>query len=289
MDTQHLIETEKRMSGMRLTVLVDNNIPGGEKYYAEHGLSFFIEEGGSRILFDTGCSDILLRNACKMGIDLKMINAIVLSHGHYDHTWGLTHLLDTLDCSKMAESGIKFIAHPDVFKPKVDQGKPIGMNLSAEFLNLFFKISTSREPVWLSEKLVFLGEIERHHDFENNKMDSIIDNGVEKEDYLIDDSALAYKTEDGIIIITGCSHSGICNIVDYACKVCEDDRIIDIIGGLHLLNPEQSRMDATIAFFKEHKPYHMHACHCTDLASKIALSQIVNIEESGVGLTLQYE
>jgi 7,8-dihydropterin-6-yl-methyl-4-(beta-D-ribofuranosyl)aminobenzene 5'-phosphate synthase len=48
-------------------------------------------------------------------------------------------------------------------------------------------------------------------------------------------------------------------------------------------------MDATIAFFKERKPYHMHTCHCTDLASKIALSQIVNVEESGVGLTLQYE
>ncbi|HKL42815.1 MAG TPA: MBL fold metallo-hydrolase, partial [Clostridia bacterium] len=93
----------------------------------------------------------------------------------------------------------------------------------------------------------------------------------------------------GLVIITGCSHAGICNIIDYAKKVCNEDRIIDVIGGFHLLNPEQAVLDKTVEFFKNLNTDKVHACHCTDLKSKIELAKVVDIEEVGVGMTLVYD
>ena len=152
-----------------------------------------------------------------------------------------------------------------------------------------FDVELSREPVNLTERLVFLGEIERTNDFEaKNPMGRILDSGVEKDDFLFDDSALAYKSSAGLVIVTGCSHAGICNIVEYARKVCSDDRVVDIIGGFHLLDPSVEQLEGTIEYMKSLRPGAVHACHCTDLNSKIALSRVVDLKEVGVGMTLKY-
>ena len=108
-------------------------------------------------------------------------------------------------------------------------------------------------------------------------------------DRVLDDSALVYQSQKGLVIITGCSHSGICNIIAHAQKVCKEDRVADIIGGFHLLNPTTDQLAGTLDFFKKLAPQAVHACHCTDLESKIALSRVADIREVGVGLTLQYD
>ena len=91
-----------------------------------------------------------------------------------------------------------------------------------------------------------------------------------------------------MVVITGCSHSGICNIVEYAKKMCGDERVIDIIGGLHLLDPSHEQLEGTIRYLTAVNPEMVHACHCTDLMSKIALSRSLNLKEVGVGLILEY-
>jgi 7,8-dihydropterin-6-yl-methyl-4-(beta-D-ribofuranosyl)aminobenzene 5'-phosphate synthase len=147
----------------------------------------------------------------------------------------------------------------------------------------------SREPVTLTDRLVFLGEIARTNDFEGRApIGKTLEGGVEEDDFLIDDSALAYKSPEGLVIITGCSHAGICNIVEQARRVCGDDRVVDIIGGFHLLDPPAEQLQGTIAYMESLRPASVHACHCTDLRSKIALSRVVNLEEVGIGLTLAY-
>ncbi len=147
----------------------------------------------------------------------------------------------------------------------------------------------SKEPVNLTERLIFLGEIERVNDFEaKNPLGTILRNGVEEDDFLFDDSALAYKSPNGLIIITGCSHAGICNIVEYAKKVCGDERVVDVIGGFHLLNPSAEQLQGTVEYFKSLHTDSLHACHCTDLNSKIALSKVSYLKEVGVGLMLEY-
>lgn len=277
---------------MKLTVLVDNNTLIDRNYFGEPGLSYFIEEGDTKILFDLGYSDIFIKNACKMGINLLDIHYLVLSHGHLDHTWGLSYLIQRLEPSvyQHAAKKISIVTHPLTLRPKFDEEEPIGFIHSETVLNKCFHVVLSAAPVWLSKKLVYLGQIERTNSFENKTPLGVttVDN-IEKKDYLLDDSALAYKSSKGIVIITGCSHSGICNIIDYAKKICGDDRVLDVIGGFHLLNPPEEQLDNTLRYFKKLQSNRIHACHCTDLHSKIALSRVVALDEVGVGLTLEFE
>jgi 7,8-dihydropterin-6-yl-methyl-4-(beta-D-ribofuranosyl)aminobenzene 5'-phosphate synthase len=280
---------------VKLTVLVDNNTLIDRYFYAEPGVSYFIQDGDSKILFDVGYSDAFIKNAQKMtNVHLLDIDFLVLSHGHLDHTWGLVPLIkfyteaaiEKIDYRKPA-----LVAHPLTFLTKTLDGLgEIGSIVSEEKLSKHFEIELSKDPVWLTERLVFLGEIERTNDFEaKSPIGKIVQDGLEKDDYVMDDSALAYKSPGGLVIITGCSHAGICNIVECAKKVCEDDRIIDIVGGFHLLDPPEEQLRGTCNYMKKLRPVKVHACHCTDLSSKIALSQVVNLEQVGVGLTLEYK
>jgi len=279
---------------MELTVLIDNNTLIDRYFYGEPGVSYFIEDDGKRILFDVGYSDVFIKNAQKMNIDLLNIDFLVLSHGHLDHTWGLVSLIKLYTEAIIEKINYRkptLVAHPLTFLTKKINGlNEIGSVISEEKLSRHFNIKLSKDPVWLTEKLVFLGEIERKNDFEAKRsIGKIVKENFENDDYLMDDSALVYKSSIGLVIITSCSHAGICNIVEYAKKICEEDNIIDIIGGFHLLNPSKEQLQGTLEYMKKLEPDEVHACHCTDLNSKTALSKVINLREVGVGLKLEYE
>lgn len=278
---------------MKLIVLIDNNTLIDKYFIAEPGVSYFIEEEGKKILFDVGYSDAFITNAQKLTIDLLDMDFVVLSHGHLDHTWGLMPLVRVYTERMMEGLKVKkptLVTHPLTFlSRKIDNLPEIGSLMSEDKLSGYFHLELSREPVNLTERLIFLGEIERVHDFESkNPIGKILKDGVEEDDFLFDDSALAYKSPNGLIIITGCSHAGICNIVEYAKKVCGDERVVDVIGGFHLLDPSAEQIQKTVEYFKSLHTDSIHACHCTDLNSKIALSKVSDIKEVGVGSLLEY-
>jgi len=277
---------------MQLTVLVDNNTLIDRYFLAEPGLSFLIEDGDLSVLFDTGYSDIFIRNAQKMGKNLVNLDFIVLSHSHLDHTWGIEpylRYLTELTIEHHPFSRPALIAHPETLTGVSADGlREIGSLISKDRLAKHFDLQLSKEPQFLTEHLVFLGEIPRINDFEGSLPFGRKD-GSNEDDIVIEDSALVYKTSKGLVIITGCSHAGICNIIEYAKKVCKEQRILDVIGGFHLLNPSKRQLEGTISYFKNFHPDRVYACHCTDLASKIALSRVVNVKEVGVGLCLQYK
>ncbi len=85
-----------------------------------------------------------------------------------------------------------------------------------------------------------------------------------------------------------CSHSGICNITEYAREICNERRIVDIIGGFHLLSPSPEQMEGTCRYLEDAAPRALHACHCTSLEAKIALAGSCPVKETGVGLRLEY-
>jgi len=278
---------------MKLTVLVDNNTLIDRYFLGEPGVSYLIESEGKKILFDVGYSDAFITNARKLSVDLLNVDVVVLSHGHVDHTWGLIPLVrlyaeGTIEGHSFRKPTL--VTHPLTLSPKTCDDLPgMGSLLSKDALSGYFHLQLSREPVHVTEQLVFLGEIERTNEFEaKTPIGKILEGEVEKDDFLFDDSALAYTAPEGLVIITGCSHAGICNIVEYARKVCGDDRVVDIVGGLHLLHPSAEQLQGTIAYMESLRPISVHACHCTDLNSKIALSRVVDLEEVGVGLTLKY-
>jgi len=277
---------------MQIKVLVDNNTIIDRYFLAEPALSYLIYDSGKKILFDVGYSDIFIQNAIKMGESLFDIDYIVISHGHNDHTGGLVHLITYYSQAK--EEGQKFnmptiIAHPKAFCYKEYEGLEIGSLLDFKRLKKHFKVILTKEPFNITKNLIFLGQIARSNNFENQEPVGKIEcKNKLKPDYLKDDSALAYKMPKGLVIITGCSHAGICNIIEYAKKVCKQDKIIDIIGGFHLLKPSTLQATNTLKYFKEQNIKTMHPCHCTSLKYKIKLSKYSKIKDVGVGLEIKY-
>lgn len=277
---------------MQLTVLVDNNSLIGHYFHAEPGLCFFIECEGRRLLFDTGYSGIFLENARKMGISLAELDGVVLSHGHHDHTWGLETLARHF--ADMRQQGLphrrpRIITHPKTLSSiEHDTLAELGPLFSADKLARHFPLELSASPVQLTPRLCYLGEIPRRTSFEGRN--TIGRKAGEQEgDIVPEDSALVYRGAEGLVIITGCSHSGICNIIDYAREVCNEPRVVDIVGGLHLQNPSEEQLRGTLAYLKKLPLRELHACHCTDLGSKIALATVAELREVGIGLRLQYQ
>ncbi len=260
-----LIQKERGIF-MRITVLCDNNTRIDSYYLGEPGVSFYIEDGDARILMDTGYSDVYVKNAGKMGVDLTQLTALVLSHGHNDHTGGLDFLPDF-------SGELPLYAHPQVFAPKRYEGESIGMSLTKEEAAKRFNLHLSRQPVRLSRHITFLGEIPRGNNFEAQRPigERLTPEGWVP-DFLPDDTALVYHGEEGLTIITGCSHSGIINITEYAKEVCGDDRICGIVGGFHLLSHRvNSQVQRTVDYLAKLRPSNLRPCHCTCFYARAAI------------------
>lgn len=266
---------------MKLTVLVDNNTYIDNYYLGEPALSYYIEDQEEHILFDVGYSDVFIRNAKAMKLDLSEVSTIVLSHGHNDHTGGLKYLLE-----QQTRNPYKIVAHPDVFRKRIEEGKHIGAPVSKEELERNFILNLSKEPVRISEHITFLGEIPVLFDFESRKGIGVFEDDREQADYVTDDSAIVYQKEDGIFIITGCSHSGICNIIEYAKNVCNEENIIGIIGGFHLFEPDK-QLEDTIHYFRQNKIQALYPCHCVSFKAKAEIHKTIPCREVGVGLVVE--
>lgn len=267
---------------MDLTVLVDNNTRlGNNCLIAEHGLSFLIEEDGMKLLFDCGTSDAFIKNAYKMNLDLEPLTDIVLSHSHIDHVGGFIRLQSLYQ--KFRYIGIDFksknvIAHPDVFANSSSEavsGADETFRLSKDKIEKFFNLVLTTKSVRLTPKLIYLGEIP-------------VQNPVKK-DYAPDETALVYKSKDGLIIISGCSHSGAENIIEYAKSVTGENHILTMIGGLYLLNRSHDEINKLGEYLKKQGVKQIYPCHCTDLESKILLSKFVKIEEVSTGKRYSWE
>lgn len=267
---------------MKLTILVDNNTFIDQYYHGEPAASFYIEAEDKRILFDTGYSDILISNAKKMGIDLSEVTHIVLSHGHDDHTKGLKYLNKVINLSE-----VKVVAHPDCFLPKYNGDLYIGSPFSEEEIGKVTDYVPCKSSYQITENLIYLGEIPRINTYENQKLIGKYKQGEDmKDDYLLDDTAMVYKSEDGLFVITGCSHSGICNIIEYAKKVCNEEKVCGVLGGFHLFKDDE-QLKKTIEYLQKHRIEKLYPCHCVSLLAKAKMMEKLPVIETGVGLVIE--
>lgn len=269
---------------MKLSVLVDNHTYIDRYFLGEPAVSYYLEIDECRILFDTGYSAIVFSNAGKMGIDLSGLTHIVLSHGHNDHTNGLRYLKEHIDTS-----AIELIAHPDCFCPKRDGEEWIGSPMSRQEVEAQLRYRPECDPFWISQNCVFLGQIPQTNTFEvRQKIGEQRKHGAWQPDEVLDDTAVACRTDRGLFLITGCSHSGICNIMDYAMEICKEKRIAGILGGFHLFEND-SRLAETIRHMEEKQVQKVYPCHCVSLLAKARMMEKLAVEEVGTGLKIEIE
>ncbi len=249
---------------MKLTVLNDN--APGRNCLSEYGLSYLVE-ADKKILFDAGATDVYIKNANLLDISLTDIDAIVLSHGHWDHGNGLINI-----------SGLPLICHPDAFIKRYNRkdNRYIGLNQSLSEIEERFTLTLSRKPYKISPSITFLGEIPRINNFELSANHFIDENG--NDDNVPDDSALAISTTNGLVIVSGCAHAGICNIVEYARKITGIDNVYAVIGGFHLRSDnEQTRK--TVEYFQSLSVPTLYPAHCTSLAALTRFNDAFKIHQ----------
>jgi len=258
---------------VRITTLSENTASRGN-FLAEWGLSILVETEGFTVLFDTGKSVSTAHNADSLAIDLRKINKVVLSHGHYDHTGGLRQALQ-----KMRKE-IEIIAHPDIWQAKYARrdGEPdryIGIPFQRnELESLGATFSLTAKPVRINEDIRTTGEIPMVTSFEQGDADLYVKEGTDwRPDEVMDDQALIVDIDPGPVVIVGCAHRGIINTLYHARQLIGREEIYAVIGGSHLINASEGRLWQTIGALRELGVQRLGLCHCTDLPAASILAQ----------------
>ncbi|WP_333496967.1 MBL fold metallo-hydrolase [Kluyvera sp. CHPC 1.251] len=251
---------------LTLRVLLENHLARGADsgLRAKAGLSLLLEDETSSILFDTGPDDSFLHNATQMGISLDNLTATVLSHGHYDHCGGVPWLPDNS----------RIICHPTIGNERYAVLNVAGRShkikkLSLEIDYARHRMEYTRAPLHISDRFIWSGEI---------AVDKPQAYGVtgDETDYVIDEGVLIYLSEHGLVIITGCGHRGIINIVRHCQRITGIDKVHAIIGGFHLRCASPRTLWQVRQFLQQLKPDKVMGCHCTGAWAKLWLPEIIS-------------
>lgn len=249
-----------------LTILVENTAHGAG-ILGEHGLAWWIDTGTHRVLFDTGQGMTLTHNAPRLGIDLSQANAIVLSHGHYDHVGGL-------EAALAAAPGVPLYLHPRAVEPKFTGTDPAAVRrVSIPFMETESfrrggrRVVATSQPCEVMPGVWATGEIPRTNDFEDTGGPFYLDEALTRPDPLLDDQAVYLPTPQGVIVICGCAHAGVVNTLRHIARLTGEALVRALFGGLHLENASARRMEETVRALQACRPHQIGCCHCTGLAA----------------------
>ncbi len=243
---------------MKITIIVDNYTTKKD-FIAEHGFSALVETGEQNILFDTGQGRALLHNLKIKNIDPKNIEIIVLSHGHYDHTGGIKNF-------SKKNNQFELFVHPAALYPKYqiikEVKKSIGMKTNLSGFNTKFYV----DPVEISPGIIYSGEIPKTNKWEQEETMYYrkIKNKLENDPFQ-DDISLYIIADKGLVVLTGCAHSGIINIINHGMKITGINKLHGIIGGMHLKNASNKRIERTVQLIAGMNPEFVSISHCTGI------------------------
>lgn len=251
----------------RLTILVENSVRQ-RGLQAEHGLSFWLELGSVRLLFDAGQSDLFLRNARHLGIDLMTSHTVILSHGHYDHGGGLAFFPGW-------SRGPRLLAHPDAFVQKSGRYESSGLPWSfSDRPDIAARLLPCRAITQVADLAWVLTDIPTIEIWEQTDRDK----GTKQ---MPEEQLLVIDGKKGLTVVLGCSHPGPVSCLRYVQR-CFPGRSIDtVIGGMHLSDVTDIRLSQTIEAFRELAVRRVYPMHCTGAASICTMS-------TALGHTVQY-
>lgn len=261
---------------MRITVVIDNTVPTNAKrpFRGEHGLSLLLEGAEGLYLFDAGQSDLLIHNLSLLGVRPADLTGVIISHGHYDHTGGLTAILTH------AKKKLPVYIHADAFVPRfaqsADQQRFIGIPYSKELLTqLGADFQYIDEPFRLTSDLWLSGPIPRQCAFEGENSRFVLqdEQNCLCQDYVQDDMAVYHVSASGLTIISGCAHAGIINTIDHGLAITKETKVRGMIGGTHLGPASQAQQASTLQQLEQLQPELLAPNHCTGFTMTHLLAQ----------------
>jgi len=261
---------------LRITILCENTAGATAKIIGEHGFAAFIEKGEGNYLFDTGQGLGLVKNASLLKKDLRTVRKVFLSHGHRDHTGGLLSLLKICP-------NLEIFAHPDIFLKRFSvrevQGKevksPIGVTFSMQdLLKKGARLQLNKEFLPVTEDLFLTGEVPRVMPFEKGDTRLYKREGNHLvPDPILDDQSLVVKTARGLVLLLGCAHSGLINILHLVREKFPQDPIHAILGGMHLGFLDEDQKWESIGALQDFPFDRIGPCHCTGQKASAELFQ----------------
>jgi 7,8-dihydropterin-6-yl-methyl-4-(beta-D-ribofuranosyl)aminobenzene 5'-phosphate synthase len=253
---------------MTITSLMDDYCPK-RGLVGEHGLSFYIETGVARVLFDAGQSGAFLDNARHLGIDISSLDAVVLSHGHYDHGGGIAALREGNRRPIPLYAGKGFT---DPRYSKVgDKLVAIGLEALAATIGKV-PVCIVESPREIAPGLFILPKAEQIDGFSASPRFRRLCDGTEVIDSFDDELSLIVRGEEGIAAITGCAHRGIVNIAKAAVAAFPGQPLKALVGGLHLVDAPPVDLENTVSALANLDPRSIYCSHCTGLNGYAALN-----------------
>jgi 7,8-dihydropterin-6-yl-methyl-4-(beta-D-ribofuranosyl)aminobenzene 5'-phosphate synthase len=260
---------------MRLICVVDDAVHPDSPFWGEHGLSFLIETKGRRVLFDTGQSGtVLLHNLKLLGVDPATIDAVAISHAHYDHTGGLSALL------KHLPPGTPLYANPDLFRERFSrrEGKTqgVGPTMTQAELAEQMRLELSAKPQEIISGVWTTGEINKRPEPEGSSDYHLMREGdLLVADAYRDDMALVLQSGDELILLCGCCHAGLLNTLAHVKRAFEQP-IAAIVGGLHLISASDDDLrHAGEVLLAMPVLQHVYPNHCSGEAAFVTLTEIL--------------
>ena len=269
---------------MRITILADNYVDR-MGLLAEHGFSCLVETGGRRILFDTGQGRALLNNMKELAIPQE-IDMIVLSHGHYDHTGGIS-----AHPEELSGYSANIFASEHIFDShlKKDDGafSEIGFGAARSDVEQIYALHLNSGLAEIADNIFLSGSVERFEDFDADRM---LFGGDRKKDMFTDEQYMAVRENGGLHIITGCTHCGALNLIKDVLAKFPDEKIISLTGGLHLFRSTQEQTKKVVDFIRNQNIRMVNTGHCTGLDASMQMKEVLgsgmNITKAGLVLEL---
>lgn len=248
----------------------------------EWGYAALVEVDGRRILFDTGAHpDLVLTNARTLGVDLSQIEEVVISHNHWDHVGGLVALRRALMQANPRAMSIVHVG-ARIFEPRLRQDGTDANALlrhKADYEALGGRFVVHERPIELAPGLWFTGPVARVHSEANWTPGLRLRTAAGLvEDNVPEDSSLVAVTPEGLVILTGCGHAGIVNIVDHARAAIAQAPLLAVVGGLHLVDKEEGTIAWTASQLREQGIRYLLAGHCTGIEATYRLRALAGLD-----------